>query len=152
MSHLLTALIDRVIPQPIRSCTCPDETKQLLEPADRYHRDHGETNAGLDLSRIVVPEPGESITTRQSEYEVKTKIGGEFYVSVFDYDPVGVTVGWSGDPIAFKLSAWDVPSATLPSTPPTSAVFDHRGLGLRRHGAHSDGDARPAHGTAGPHE
>ena len=31
--------------------------------------------------------------------------------------------GWAGDPIVFKLSGWDVPCASLPSTPPTAAVF-----------------------------
>jgi hypothetical protein len=41
----------------------------------------------------------------------------------FDYDPVGVTAGWAGDPIVFKLSGWDVPAARLPSTPPTAAIF-----------------------------
>src|SRR5205085_285763 len=30
---------------------------------------------------------------------------------------------WAGDPLAFKLSGWDVPCASLPSTPPTAAVF-----------------------------
>jgi homogentisate 1,2-dioxygenase len=121
--YLSRNMVYRVIPQSEDSLYLILETKGLLEPADRYHRDHGETNAGLDLSQIVVPEPGQSSGPRQAEYEVRTKIGGQLYSMFFDYDPVGVTVGWSGDPIAFKLSAWDVPSASLPSTPPTAAVF-----------------------------
>ncbi len=121
--YLSRNMIYRVVPRSADTLHLIVETKHLLEPADRYHREHGETHAGLDLTQIVVPEPGESITPRQAEYEVRTKIEGELYTSVYDYDPVGVTVGWAGDPIAFKLSAWDVPSASLPSTPPTSAVF-----------------------------
>ena len=51
------------------------------------------------------------------------KVDGELYSMFYDYDPVGVTAGWAGDPIVFKLSGWDVPAARLPSTPPTAAIF-----------------------------
>src|SRR5579862_3641375 len=99
------------------------ETQSFLETAERYHRQHGETNSGLDMSLIEVPEPWESTSQTQTEYEVRTKVGGQTYSAYFDFDPVGVTVGWAGDPIVFKLNAWDVPCASLPSTPPTAAVF-----------------------------
>ena len=75
------------------------------------------------MSLIVVPEPGDVETPPQSEYEVRLKVEGETYSVFFDYDPVGVTAGWVGDPVVFKLSGWDVPCASLPSTPPTAAVF-----------------------------
>jgi len=99
------------------------ETKPFLETAEQYHRDHGETSSGLDMSLIEVPEPWENTNPSQSTYEVRTKVGGELLSATFDFDPVGVTVGWSGDPLVFRLSAWDVPCAGLPSTPPTAAVF-----------------------------
>jgi homogentisate 1,2-dioxygenase len=99
------------------------ETRSMLESAARYHREHGETNAGLDMSLIVVPEPDTNVGPAQSEYEVRLKIDGETYSMFFDYDPVGVTAGWAGDPLVYKLSAWDVPCSSLPSTPPTAAVF-----------------------------
>lgn len=113
----------RVIPETPDTIHIIVATAHLLEPADRYHRDHGETSAGLDLSLIVVPEPGVISGDGRDEYEVRTQVDGEVYSAFFDYDPVAVTVGWSGDPVVFKLSAWDVPSASLPSTPPTAAVF-----------------------------
>lgn len=121
--YLSRNMVYRVIPHSDDTLHLILETRGLLEPADRYHREHGETHAGLDMSLIVVPEPGASAQPPQPEYEVRAKVGGQLSSMYFDYDPVGVTVGWSGDPIAFKLSAWDVPSATLPSTPPTAAVF-----------------------------
>lgn len=99
------------------------ETQSMLETADRYHRDHGETSMGLDLSLIGVPEPGAPSASDQAEYEVRLKVDGELYSVFYDYDPVGVTAGWAGDPIVFKLSGWDVPAARLPSTPPTAAIF-----------------------------
>ncbi|HZT07682.1 MAG TPA: hypothetical protein VFC51_11675 [Chloroflexota bacterium] len=99
------------------------ETRSMLESADRYHRAHGETSAGLDMSLIVVPDPSQSGGPVQSEYEVQLKVDGEYYSMYFDFDPVGVTAGWAGDPIVYKLSGWDVPCASLPSTPPTAAVF-----------------------------
>jgi homogentisate 1,2-dioxygenase len=99
------------------------ETKSFLETAERYHRDHGEINAGLDMSLIEVPEPWENTSPSDTVYEVRTKVNGELLAATFDFDPVGVTVGWAGDPLVFRLSAWDVPSAGLPSTPPTAAVF-----------------------------
>jgi homogentisate 1,2-dioxygenase len=99
------------------------ETRGLLEPADRYHRQHGMTSSGMDMSRIVVPEPAAAQGASAGEYEVKTKVEGRFYSAVYDHDPVGVTVGWVGDPIVFKLSAWDVPAARSPFSPPTSTAF-----------------------------
>ena len=104
------------------------ETQTFLEPADRYHREHGETSSGLDLSQIVVPEPGETLGPPRSEYEVRVKVGGELYSAFYDYDPVGVTAGWAGDPVVFKLSAWDIPCAYIPSTPPTGSVFVTDGM------------------------
>jgi homogentisate 1,2-dioxygenase len=121
--YLPRNLVYRVNPEGEDTLHLVLETQALLETADRYHRDHGETSAGLDLSLIVVPEPTVGTSLDQPEYEVRTKVGGEVYSSFFDYDPVGVTAGWAGDPIVFKLSAWDIPCAHLPSTPPTAAVF-----------------------------
>ncbi len=33
--------------------------------------------------------------------EVRTKVGGVLVGAEFAFDPVGVTVGWAGDPIVF---------------------------------------------------
>ncbi len=99
------------------------ETKPMMESAEAYHRQHGEAAHGLNMSVIEVPEPWEDTHPSQARYEVRTKVAGQVLTAVFDFDPVGVTVGWAGDPIVFKLSAWDVPCANLPSTPPTAAVF-----------------------------
>ena len=123
MVYLPRNVVYRAIPRSENTVHLILETRSMLEPADRYHREHGETSAGLDMSLIVVPEPGETSGPGQSEYEVRLKADGEIYSVFFDYDPVGVTAGWVGDPIVFKLSGWDVPCATLPSTPPTAAVF-----------------------------
>lgn len=121
--YLPRNMVYRVIPETTETYHVILETAGLLEPADRYHRDHGETSSGLDLSLIVVPEPGDVAGAHRVEHEVRTKVDGEIYSAFFDYDPVAVTVGWSGDPVVFKLSAWDVPSASLPSTPPAASVF-----------------------------
>jgi homogentisate 1,2-dioxygenase len=121
--YLPRNVVYRAIPHTEETVHLILETKSMLETAERYHRDHGETNAGLDMSLIVVPEPGETTGPRQDEYEVRLKVDGQYYSMFFDYDPVGVTAGWAGDPIVFKLSGWDVPCSSLPSTPPTAAVF-----------------------------
>jgi homogentisate 1,2-dioxygenase len=113
----------RVVPRSSDTVHLILETQSMLETADRYHREHGETSLGLDLSLIGVPEPGTTSAKDQSEYEVCLKVDGELYSMFYDYDPVGVTAGWAGDPIVFKLSGWDVPAARLPSTPPTAAIF-----------------------------
>jgi homogentisate 1,2-dioxygenase len=99
------------------------ETRPFLESADAYHRQHGEAAHGLNMSAIEVPEPWENPDRGQARYEVRTRVEGRVLTSIFDFDPVGVTAGWAGDPIVFKLSAWDVPCANLPSSPPTAAVF-----------------------------
>jgi homogentisate 1,2-dioxygenase len=127
--YLPRNIVFRVIPRTDDAVHLILETQSWLEPADRYHRDHGETNAGLDLSLIEVPEPQENEGPPRSEYPVRIKVDGQLYSSSFDYDPAGVTAGWSGDPVVFKLNVWDVPSASLPSTPPTSAVFITDGMG-----------------------
>lgn len=121
--YLPRNIVYRLVPQTEDNLHLILETRSLLETAESYHRDHGETGAGLDMTLIAVPEPGTNGSAHQAEYEVRTKVDGEVYSAYFDYDPVGVTVGWAGDPIVFKLSAWDVPCARLPSTPPTAAVF-----------------------------
>src|SRR5712691_10653099 len=116
-------LVYRTVPEGGEQVHLILETIPLLESAEPYHRQHGETSSGLDMSVIEVPEPWENPNPGQREYEVRTKVEGRFLSAFFDFDPVGVTVGWSGDPIVYKLSAWDVPCASLPSTPPTAAVF-----------------------------
>ncbi len=122
--YLPRNIVYRVVPQAQDNLYLILETRSLLETADAYHRAHGETSSGLDLSLIVVPEPGlDGHGQHQAEHEVRIKVDGDVYSAYFDYDPVGVTVGWAGDPVVFKLSAWDVPCARLPSTPPTAAVF-----------------------------
>lgn len=121
--YLPRNIVYRVIPQAEDVVHLILETQSMLEPAERYHREHGETSAGLDMTLIVVPEPGENGHGARDEHEVRVKVGGEIYSAFFDYDPVGVTAGWAGDPVVFKLSAWDVPCAHLPSTPPTASVF-----------------------------
>lgn len=121
--YLPRNVLYRVVPEDQDTLHVILETKSLLETAERYHRDHGETGAGLDMTLIAVPEPEERADASGAEYEVRAKVEGELYSAFFDYDPVGVTAGWAGDPIVFKLSAWDVPCARLPSTPPTASVF-----------------------------
>jgi homogentisate 1,2-dioxygenase len=101
------------------------QTRELLELADQYHRAYGLTNQSLDLSRLVLPElaPIAEDPLSTAEYEVRTRLSGELYSAVYDFDPVGVTVGWVGDPVVFKLSAWEIGAARSPYTPPTHAAF-----------------------------
>jgi homogentisate 1,2-dioxygenase len=101
------------------------QTRELLELADQYHRAYGLTNQSLDLSRLVLPElaPIAEDPLSTAEYEVRTRLSGELYSTVYDFDPVGVTVGWVGDPVVFKLSAWEIGAARSPYTPPTHAAF-----------------------------
>jgi homogentisate 1,2-dioxygenase len=121
--YLPRNVVYRVIPRSADVVHLILETQSMLEPADRYHRQHGETNYALDMSLIVLPEPEDSEYPRQAEYEVRTKVEGEVCSAFFDYDPVGVTVGWVGDPLVFKLNVWDVGCARLPGPPPVGAVF-----------------------------
>ena len=99
------------------------EARGHLETAEAFHRAHGMINAGVDTRAMVLPELSEVRSEPRSEYEVKTKIRGRICSAYFDYDPVGVTVGWAGDPIVFTMNAWSVPAARSPFPPPTSAVF-----------------------------
>jgi homogentisate 1,2-dioxygenase len=121
--YLPRNVVYRVMPESDDLLTMILETRGLLEPADQYHRQHGMTSSGLDMSRIELPEVPAARTATQGEYEVKTKIEGKVYSAVYDHDPLAVTVGWVGDPIVFKLSAWDVPAARSPFSPPTSTAF-----------------------------
>jgi homogentisate 1,2-dioxygenase len=118
-------VIYRVVPLDQDNLHLIVQTHDLLEPAEQYHRAHGMTGSGLDLSQAVLPElssPSDT-PTAQAEYEVRACIEGKLYSAFFDFDPVGVTVGWVGDPVVFKLSAWKVGAAFSPFTPPTNAVF-----------------------------
>jgi homogentisate 1,2-dioxygenase len=121
--YLPRNVVYRLVPRSDDTLHLILETQSMLEIADRYHREHGETSMGLDLSLIGVPEPGATSASDQAEHEVRLKVDAELYSVFFDYDPVGVTAGWAGDPIVFKLSGWEVPAARLPSTPPTAAIF-----------------------------
>jgi homogentisate 1,2-dioxygenase len=121
--YLPRNIVYRAVPHTEDTVQLILETRSMLEPADRYHREHGETSAGLDMSLIVVPQPGETSDSDRAEHEVRLKVDGQLYSVFFDHDPVGVTAGWAGDPVVFKLSGWDVPCAQLPSTPPTAAIF-----------------------------
>src|SRR5438093_706285 len=58
--YLPRNMVYRAIPHSEDTIHLVLETKSMLEPADKYHRDHGETSSGLDMSLIVVPEPGDS--------------------------------------------------------------------------------------------
>jgi homogentisate 1,2-dioxygenase len=101
------------------------QTRELLELAEQYHRAYGLTNQSLDVSRLVLPElaPIAEEPMPPTEYVVRTLLTGQLYTTVYDFDPVGVTVGWVGDPIVFKLNAWEVGAARSAGPPPAHAAF-----------------------------
>jgi homogentisate 1,2-dioxygenase len=131
------------------------ETRELLESAEQYHREHGMTNRGVDMSLAVVPElTAPTDQASEQEFELRTKVGGKIRSAFFDFDPVGTTLGWIGDPVVFKLNAYDIPAGRSPFTPPTSAVFLTEArdcvVGIRRPVPPLSGDgtgvaAAPAH-------
>jgi homogentisate 1,2-dioxygenase len=125
------------------------ETKDDLNLADRYHREHGLTDAALDLSAVRLPELSPVDDGSGIEHELKIKYLGDFHSVFYDFDPTRVTVGWKGDPIVFKISAWDIPGARSPFTPPTSAVFMTESkdcvIGIRRPGGGERSSGPPAH-------
>jgi homogentisate 1,2-dioxygenase len=121
--YLPRNVIYRVVPLAGDTIHLILETRELLESAEPYHRRHGMTSLGFDPRAIVVPEVVGNGDGASGEHELRTKKGGKLYSSLWDHDPVGVTVGWAGDPIVFKLSSWAVPAARSPFTPATSAVF-----------------------------
>ncbi len=61
----------------------------MMESAEAYHRQHGEAAHGLNMSVIEVPEPWENSQPSQTQYEVRTKVGGQVLTAVFDFDPLG---------------------------------------------------------------
>jgi homogentisate 1,2-dioxygenase len=78
----------------------------------------------IDYSEMEVPEPGAS--GGGGETEVRVLVDGRAESLVYDFDPLRDVVGWVGDPVVFKMSAWSAPApgtsrGHLP--PPASAVL-----------------------------
>lgn len=81
----------------------------------------------IDYSEMELPEPGATQPpSPNSEFEVRVCYDGAWHTMVYDFDPCADMVGWVGDPVVFKLNAWDVPAVATARghlTPPSGAVL-----------------------------
>ena len=77
----------------------------------------------VDYGGMTLPEPG---ATGGEPTEVRTLYNGEHHTVGYDFDPCRDVVGWTGDPVIYKLDCFSVPGigtslGFLP--PPAHAVL-----------------------------
>ena len=100
------------------------ETASPVQPAESLWDSVGFVGMFIDYSEMDVPEPGGE--EDGGETEVRVLVDGEEHFLTYDFDPCRDVVGWVGDPVVFKMSAWAVPApgtsrGHLP--PPAHAVL-----------------------------
>jgi homogentisate 1,2-dioxygenase len=102
------------------------EVERSIALAEKLQDQAGFGSLFIDYSTMELPDP-EAIDGRVDvETEVRVKFGGEYHFVTYDFDPLGDVVGWSGDPVLYKLNVWDIPSlgSSLGFTsPPSNAVL-----------------------------
>jgi|GEM_PF-6437559 len=111
------------------------ETEAPVVLAERLWDSVGYASLFVDYSEMELPEPAAGgprpadtvgPAPAGTEHELRVRFDGGWHSVVYDFDPCRDVVGWVGDPVIFKMSAWNVPaSATshghLP--PPSGAVL-----------------------------
>jgi homogentisate 1,2-dioxygenase len=104
------------------------ETTSPVHLAESLWDSVGFVGMFIDYSEMDIPEPGGEggANGGDGETEVRVLVDGEEHFLVYGFDPCNDVVGWLGDPVVFKMSAWAVPApgtsrGHLP--PPAHAVL-----------------------------
>jgi homogentisate 1,2-dioxygenase len=103
------------------------EVDATIALAERLWDSVGYSSLFIDYSEMEVPSPAsDGSPDADSEHELRVRYDGSWHAVVYDFDPCNDVVGWVGDPVIFKMSAWDVPTSGtshghLP--PPSGAVL-----------------------------
>ena len=84
------------------------ETASPVQLAESLWDSVGFVGMFIDYSEMDVPEPAAEDST--GETEVRVLVNREEHFVVYDFDPCRDVVGWVGDPVVFKMSAWAVPA------------------------------------------
>src|SRR2546423_1317777 len=100
------------------------ETASPVHLAESLWDSVGFVGMFIDYSEMEVPEPAGD--DEGGETEVRVLVDGEEHFLTYDFDPCRDVIGWVGDPVVFKMSAWAVPApgtsrGHLP--PPAHAVL-----------------------------
>lgn len=117
-------LIYRERPETRENAIVIFESEAVITPAEEMWDSVGFTSFFVDYSAMVLPTPGDH--SDSGETEVRVKLRGGYHSLVYDFDPCRDVVGWTGDPVLYKLNVWAIPGAGtshgfLP--PPTGAVL-----------------------------
>lgn len=103
------------------------ETEAPIVLAEQLWDSVGFASLFVDYSEMELPEPDPApASTVESEHELRVRWDGSWHQMVYDFDPCRDVIGWVGDPVIFKMSAWKIPTAGtshghLP--PPSGAVL-----------------------------
>jgi homogentisate 1,2-dioxygenase len=102
------------------------EVERSVALAEKLQDQLGFASLFIDYSAMELPDP-ESISGEQEvETEVRVKYDGAYHSVIYDFDPLSDVVGWSGDPVLYKLSVWEIPSLGSSvgfTSPPSNAVL-----------------------------
>src|SRR2546423_1826830 len=80
------------------------ETAATVQLAESLWDSVGYAGMYIDYSEMEVPAPGED--DADAETEVRVFYDGAWHTVVYDFAPCRDVVGWVGDPVIFKMSAW----------------------------------------------
>jgi homogentisate 1,2-dioxygenase len=84
------------------------ETAATVQLAESLWDGVGYAGMFIDYSEMELPEPAGDASG--GETEVRVLVDGEQHALVYDFDPCRDVVGWVGDPVVYKMSAWAVPA------------------------------------------
>ncbi|MDW8022085.1 MAG: hypothetical protein RMI78_05605 [Nitrososphaerota archaeon] len=86
------------------------EVEQPVLPAERLWDKAGFSGLFIDYSLMELPVPDydEKLETDQETLAL-VKHDNQYHEVVYDFDPTKDIIGWSGDPIIYKMSVWDIP-------------------------------------------
>ncbi|ADB50518.1 homogentisate 1,2-dioxygenase [Conexibacter woesei] len=102
------------------------EVERSIALAEKLQDQLGFASLFIDYSTMELPDPAAIDGDASAETEVRVKYDGEHHFVTYDFDPLSDVVGWSGDPVLYKLNVWDIPSLGSSvgfTSPPSNAVL-----------------------------
>jgi homogentisate 1,2-dioxygenase len=103
------------------------EVQAPISLAEQLWDSVGYASLFVDYAAMEIPEPSPATRApEQSVHDVRVRHGDEWRWMSYDFDPCNDVIGWVGDPVIFKMNAWNIPTAGtshghLP--PPSGAVL-----------------------------
>lgn len=103
------------------------EVRSPISLAEKIQDAAGMSSLFIDYSTMTLPEPTQRTGPELDvETRVRVRFRGEHHFVTYDFDPLHDVMGWIGDPVAFKMNVWDIPSLGSSfgfTSPPTNAVL-----------------------------